>query len=84
MANREGSSKEEEEHFDSMAWLERVQGEIYEEIKDLTTEQELEYWRQAAERGPHREWWREAYRRAGIVRDGSPGRAADSASDSCT
>jgi hypothetical protein len=74
MAKSESEAKEPEKYFDCMAWLERVQAEIYEEIKDLSPEQELEYWRSAAERGPHGEWWRENYRNAGIVREKPPAR----------
>jgi hypothetical protein len=67
MTKSEARSNGGEWTFDSMAWLERVQAEIYEEIKDLTPAQELEYWRQAALRGPRRKEWREIYRRKGIV-----------------
>lgn len=36
MTKSKETPTETEKYFDCMAWLERVQAEIYEEIKDLT------------------------------------------------
>ncbi|NOS99512.1 MAG: hypothetical protein HOP29_02675 [Phycisphaerales bacterium] len=38
--------------FDCVAYKWKVQSEIYEKIKDMTVEEEIAYFRQAAETGP--------------------------------
>ena len=44
--------------FDCIAFKERVQAEIYQEIKDLAPAQQADYFRKAAETGPFAEWWK--------------------------
>jgi hypothetical protein len=41
-----------------LAYKDRVQAEIYEEIKGMTHEQQIEYFRRAAETGPLADWWK--------------------------
>lgn len=48
-----------EKDFDCIAFKERVQAEIYEEIKDLSPAEEIEYFRKAAETGPFADWWKQ-------------------------
>ena len=44
--------------FDCLAFKDKVQAQIYEEIKDLSPEEELRYWRRQAETGPLAKWWK--------------------------
>ncbi len=44
--------------FDSIAFKRKVQGEIYEELKDLSPEEEIAYFRRAAETGSLADWWK--------------------------
>jgi hypothetical protein len=50
--------------FDCVEMKNRIQAEIYQEIKDLTREQELEYWRKGAEQGWMGAWWRRVHKAA--------------------
>jgi hypothetical protein len=61
--------------FDCLAFKERVQAEIYEEIKDLSPEQEVEYFRKSVETGPFAEWWKKV-REEGARRRGAKDPAA--------
>ena len=61
--------------FDCMAWLEGVQAEIHEEIKDMTREEEFAYWRKAAEKGPLGKRWREVHQNSQVVRESPPQRS---------
>ena len=54
--------------FDCMAWLERVQAEIHEEIKDMTPEEELAYWNRPI-KGPLGKWWRSIPKHSPAVRE---------------
>ena len=45
----------DDEAFDCLAFKWKVQAEIYQEIKDKTPEQQIEYFRRHAERGPFAE-----------------------------
>ena len=47
-----------EREFDCIALKDRVQSEIYEEIKDLTHDEEIAYFRRRVEQGPFAELWR--------------------------
>ena len=49
-----------EKAFDCLAYKDRVQAEIYQEIKDMTHEQEIAYFRRATETGPLADWWKRA------------------------
>jgi hypothetical protein len=44
-----------EKTFDSLAFKWKVQAEIYQEIKDRTPEQQIEYFRHHAQTGPFAE-----------------------------
>ncbi len=44
--------------FDCVEFKRGAQAEIYEEIKDLTPEEQLEYFRKSGRSGPLSEWWR--------------------------
>jgi len=46
------TSKKIEKSFDCIEYKRRVQQEIYEKIKDMTPEQEIEFFRKAVETGP--------------------------------
>jgi len=67
--------KTPETGFDCIAFKERVQAEIYEEIKDLTPSQQIEYFRKAAETGPFADWWKKV-REEGARRRGAKDPAA--------
>jgi hypothetical protein len=43
--------------FDCVAFKRKVQAEIYEEIKGLSPEQEIQYFRRQAVAGPLGAWW---------------------------
>jgi hypothetical protein len=45
-------------NFDCIGFKRKVQAEIYEEIKGLSPEQEIEYFRRRAATGPLGEWWK--------------------------
>jgi hypothetical protein len=53
--------------FDCVEMKRTIQAQIYEEIKDLTPEEELAYWRKSADEGPWGDWWREVHKRAKTV-----------------
>jgi hypothetical protein len=44
--------------FDCLAFKDKVQAEIYEEIKDLSVEEQIRYFNRAAETGPLAKWWK--------------------------
>lgn len=70
-----------EKKFDCLAYKDRVQAEIYEEIKGMTREEEIEYFRRATETGPLADWWKKL-RRASVDRDGrDPAQPAPGATD---
>ena len=48
-------SQTTEESFDCLAFKWKVQAEIYQEIKDQTPEQQIEYFRHHAQTGPFAE-----------------------------
>jgi hypothetical protein len=48
-------SQTTEKSFDCLAFKWKVEAEIYQEIKDLTPEQQIEYFRHHAETGPFAE-----------------------------
>jgi hypothetical protein len=47
-----------EKDFDCIEFKRKVQAEIYEEIKGLLPEDEIEYFRQRAATGPLGKWWK--------------------------
>jgi hypothetical protein len=47
-----------EKTFDCLAYKDRVQSEIYQEIKDLSFEEEQRYFERRAEQGPLGQWWK--------------------------
>ncbi|MBI5017939.1 MAG: hypothetical protein HZB55_20925 [Deltaproteobacteria bacterium] len=44
--------------FDCVEFKREAQAEIYKEIKELTPEEQLEYFRKSARSGHLSEWWR--------------------------
>ena len=48
-------SETTEKSFDCLAFKWKVEGEIYQEIKDQTPEQQIEYFRRHAQTGPFAE-----------------------------
>ena len=47
-----------EKSFDSLAYKRRVQSEVYEDVKEMSFEEERAYFQQRAERGPLGQWWK--------------------------
>jgi hypothetical protein len=52
-----------EKNFDCIEFKRRVQAEIYVEIKGLSPEAEIEYFRRRAATGPLGKWWKALQRR---------------------
>ncbi len=50
--------------FDCVTYKRRVQSEIYEEIKGLSPQEEIEYFRKSAQAGPLGQWWKAVKRRS--------------------
>jgi hypothetical protein len=44
--------------FDCVGFKRKVQAEIYQEIKGLSAEEEIEYFRRWAAKGPLGKWWK--------------------------
>ena len=57
------SRRKAEKAFDCLEYKDRVQREIYDEIRGLTHEEQIAYYNRSAEKGPMAKWWR-AIRRA--------------------
>ena len=53
-----------ERGFDCVEFKRHAQAQIYERIKDMTPEQEIEYFHDAADTGPLGEWWRKIVARS--------------------
>jgi hypothetical protein len=53
-----------EKSFDCVGFKRKVQAEIYEEIKSLSPEDEIEYFRRRAATGPLGKWWKTLERRS--------------------
>ena len=49
--------------FDCIAFKEKAQAEIYEEIRNLSRAEQIEYFKRTAASGPLGEWWRKVARR---------------------
>ena len=47
-----------EKKFDCLEYKEKVQAEIFEEIKGLTSQEQIEYFNRHAEKGDLADWWR--------------------------
>jgi hypothetical protein len=61
--------------FDCVGFKREVQAEIYQEIKGLAAEEEIEYFRRWAAKGPLGKWWKALERRS----RSTPGEDASSA-----
>jgi len=48
--------------FDCVAFKRQAQSRIYEQIKGLSPEEEIEYFRRAADEGPLGNWWKKLRR----------------------
>jgi len=51
-------STRRDDSFDCIAFKRQVQEEVYEEIQDLTVEQRVQYFNEAARTGPFAKFWR--------------------------
>jgi hypothetical protein len=49
---------EKEKNFDCLAYKDMVQSEIYEETKDMSGEELIDYFRKSVETGPFAEFWK--------------------------
>jgi len=49
--------------FDCVEFKRQAQLEIYEKIKSLSPQEEIEYFRRRAEQGPLGNWWRKVKQR---------------------
>lgn len=54
------TSQANKKEFDCIAKKRDAQAEIYEEIKDLSPEQQIEYFRKAVQSSQFHEWWERA------------------------
>ena len=54
--------------FDAIAFKRDVQAQVSEEIKGLSAEKEIAYFRKAAESGPLGAWWRSIRSNAEVSR----------------
>ncbi len=52
--------------FDCIEFKRQAQARIYERIRDLSPEEEIEYFRKAADEGPLGEWWKSIRARRGL------------------
>jgi len=52
------SMPKSEKTFDCIAFKREAQARIYDEIKDMTPQQQIAYYRHAARNGPLGAWWR--------------------------
>jgi hypothetical protein len=50
--------------FDCVEFKRQAQSRIYERIKGLSPQEEIEYFRQAADEGPLGQWWKSIRARA--------------------
>ncbi len=66
--------------FDCLEFKRRTQARIYEEIRDMTLDEQLEYFRIRAENGPLGEWWK-AKKHSSTARASDSGRMTDEATD---
>lgn len=57
---------EVKKNFDCVEFKRKAQARIYERIKDLSPEEEVEYFRKAAEEGSLGEWWKALKNRSRI------------------
>jgi hypothetical protein len=56
-----------EKDFDCIGFKRKVQAEIYEEIRGLSPEEQIEYFRRRAADGPLGRWWKALERRSGAA-----------------
>lgn len=53
-------NQQSKKEFDCIAVKREVQDRIYEETKNLTHQQQIEYFRNAVQKSRFREWWEQA------------------------
>jgi hypothetical protein len=63
-----------DKHFDCVEFRHRAQLRIYGAIKDLSPEQEIDYFRRAAAQGPLGIWWRSLHPREAASDAQTPGK----------
>jgi hypothetical protein len=54
------TSKSKKRYFDCIAIKRQAQEQIYEDIKGLSPEEEIEYFRKAVNASPFKKWWEKA------------------------
>ena len=52
------TTKNDETNFDCIEFKHQQQLRIYETIKDMTPDEQIQYFRTQAENGPLGEWWK--------------------------
>lgn len=50
--------KQTKKKFDCIEFKRKAQERIYEEIKDMSWEEEIDYFKKSAETGPLADWWK--------------------------
>ena len=48
--------KSKKSDFKVLEWKDKVQAKIYEKVKDMTVDEQVEYYRNAGENGPLADW----------------------------
>jgi len=54
--------------FECLQFKRKAQAEIYEEIKELTPRQQIEYFERKADQGPMGKWWKQVRSASGAGR----------------
>jgi hypothetical protein len=67
-----GGRKQTEKDFDCIEWKRHIQAEIYQEIKNMTHEEEIAYWRRKANEGWVGKWWRSIHAGSETVHEKPP------------
>lgn len=62
----------DEEPVDALELKRRAQARIHAEIKGLSHEEEIEYFRRSVDEGPLGEWWKALEKRTQEVREKDP------------
>ena len=53
-------NQQSKKEFDCIAIKREAQSQIYEETKNMTPQQQIEYFRKAVQKSHFREWWEQA------------------------
>jgi len=69
MTKDEGTTAQESESFDCIAFKRRVQTEIREQTKGMTPEEEMAYFHRRVADGPFGKWWGSLEKEMPVVRE---------------